>query len=123
MSRQVSIWDKISPINGYAAEQVLNMESWMRNKDVIIFSETNGIITNLEDPDIISNILIKENKITFEELSNKSNLEIGQLYLDYLEEQNNKQQSEMKSIEDLSNENAELRKRLDNQEAAILALL
>ena len=50
--KTVKLWDKESKING----GILNLEGWMTESDVILFEE-NGVITNVENPNILKNIL------------------------------------------------------------------
>ena len=56
--KTVKLWDKESKING----GVLQLEGWMTNSDVILI-EDNGVVTNVENPNILKNILLNENKI------------------------------------------------------------
>ena len=60
--KTVKLWDKESKING----GILNLEGWMTESDVILFEE-NGVVTNIENPAILKNILSWQSlsKITF----------------------------------------------------------
>lgn len=92
--KTVKLWDKESKING----GVLQLEGWMTNSDVILI-EDNGVVTNVENPNILKNILLNENKITQEE--ELTSIQIGEKYIEYMEEVNNRQQEEVTNIKDL----------------------
>lgn len=90
----VKLWDKESKING----GVLQLDSWMVDSDVILI-EDNGVTTNVENPAILKNILLSENKITQEE--ELTSIQIGEKYIEYLEEVNNKQKEEVTNMKEL----------------------
>ena len=90
----VKLWDKKSKING----GVLQLEGWMVDSDVILI-EDNGVTTNVENPVILRNILLSENKITQEE--ELTSIQIGEKYIEYLEEVNNKQKEEVINIKEI----------------------
>ena len=92
--KTVKLWDKESKING----GILNLEGWMTESDVILFEE-NGVITNVENPNILKNILLNENKITQEE--ELTSIQIGKKYIEYMEEVNNKQKEETTNIKEI----------------------
>lgn len=92
--KTVKLWDKESKING----GILNLEGWMTESDVILFEE-NGVITNVENPNILKNILLNENKITQEE--ELTSIQIGEKYIEYMEEVNNKQKEETTNIKEI----------------------
>ena len=90
----VKLWDKKSKING----GVLQLEGWMVDSDVILI-EDNGVTTNVENPVILRNILLSENKITQDE--ELTSIQIGEKYIEYMEEVNNRQQEEVINIKEL----------------------
>ena len=90
----VKLWDKESKING----GVLQLEGWMVDSDVILI-EDNGVTTNVENPVILKNILLSENKITQEE--ELTSIQIGEKYIEYMEEVNNKQKEEVINIKEI----------------------
>ena len=92
--KTVKLWDKESKING----GILNLEGWMTESDVILFEE-NGVTTNIENPAILKNILLSENKITQEE--ELTSIQIGEKYIEYMEEVNNKQKEEVINIKEI----------------------
>ena len=92
--KTVKLWDKESKING----GILNLEGWMTESDVILLEE-NGVITNVENPNIVENILLNENKITQEE--ELTSIQIGEKYIEYMEEVNNKQKEETTNIKEI----------------------
>lgn len=92
--KTVKLWDKESKING----GVLQIEGWMVDSDVILI-EDNGVTTNVENPVILKNILLSENKITQEE--ELTSIQIGEKYIEYLEEVNNKQKEEVINIKEI----------------------
>lgn len=92
--KTVKLWDKESKING----GVLQLEGWMVDSDVILI-EDNGVTTNVENPSILKNILLSENKITQEE--ELTSIQIGEKYIEYMEEVNNRQQEEVVNIKEL----------------------
>ena len=92
--KTVKLWDKESKING----GILNLEGWMTESDVILIEE-NGVVTNIENPAILKNILLSENKITQEE--ELTSIQIGEKYIEYLEEVNNRQQEETTNIKEI----------------------
>lgn len=92
--KTVKLWDKESKING----GVLQLEGWMVDSDVILI-EDNGVITNVENPVILKNILLSENKITQEE--ELTSIQIGEKYIEYMEEVNNRQQEEVTNMKEL----------------------
>ena len=92
----VKLWDKKSTINGV----ILQPEGWMINNDVILIEE-NDVVTNIENPTILKNILLNENKITQEEVAELTSIQIGEKYIEYLEEVNNKQKEEVINIKEI----------------------
>ena len=90
----VKLWDKESKING----GVLQLDSWMVDSDVILI-EDNGVTTNVENPVILKNILLSENKITQDE--ELTSIQIGEKYIEYMEEVNNKQKEEVINIKEI----------------------
>ena len=92
--KTVKLWDKESKING----GVLQLDGWMIDSDVILI-EDNGVTTNVENPVILKNILLSENKITQEE--ELTSIQIGEKYIEYLEEVNNKQKEEFINIKEI----------------------
>lgn len=92
--KTVKLWDKESKING----GVLQLDGWMIDSDVILI-EDNGVTTNVENPAILRNILLSENKITQDE--ELTSIQIGEKYIEYMEEVNNRQQEEVINIKEL----------------------
>ena len=92
--KTVKLWDKESKING----GILNLEGWMTESDVILI-EDNGVTTNVENPVILKNILLSENKITQEE--ELTSIQIGEKYIEYMEEVNNRQKEQVTNINEL----------------------
>ena len=92
--KTVKLWDKESKING----GVLQLEGWMVDSDVILI-EDNGVTTNVENPVILKNILLSENKITQDE--ELTSIQIGEKYIEYMEEVNNRQQEEVINIKEI----------------------
>lgn len=92
--KTVKLWDKESKING----GVLQLDGWMIDSDVILI-EDNGVTTNVENPNILKNILLSENKITQEE--ELTSIQIGEKYIEYMEEVNNRQQEEVTNMKEL----------------------
>lgn len=92
--KTVKLWDKESKING----GVLQLEGWMVDSDVILI-EDNGVTTNVENPVILRNILLSENKITQDE--ELTSIQIGEKYIEYMEEVNNKQKEEFINIKEI----------------------
>lgn len=92
--KTVKLWDKESKING----GVLQIEGWMVDSDVILI-EDNGVTTNVENPVILKNILLSENKITQDE--ELTSIQIGEKYIEYMEEVNNRQQEEVINIKEI----------------------
>ena len=105
MAKQVKIWDKVSPINGVPAEKVT--PNWTSVEEVVLILDENGRVLEMQDPDILkSNMGITEEKTA---------QEIGELWIAYEEEMNNKQAQDKITME-------ELKARQDETDAAIAEL-
>ena len=91
MTKQVKIWDKVSSINGVPAEKIVN--DWKNVDEVVLILDENNRVLEMNDPAILKqNLGITEDKTA---------LEIGQAYLDFLTQQEIKAQQEQVSIQDI----------------------
>ena len=91
MAKQVKIWDKVSPINGVPAEKVT--PNWTNVEEVVLILDENGRVLEMNDPAILKqNLGVTEDKTA---------LEIGQAYLDFLTQQETKAQQGQVSIQDI----------------------
>ena len=94
MAKQVQIWDKVSPINGVPAEKVT--PNWTNVEEVVLILDENGRVLEMNDPAILKqNLGVTEDKTT---------LEIGQAYLDFLTQQETKAKQEQVSIQDIQSQ-------------------
>ena len=91
MAKQVQIWDKVSSINGVPAEKVT--PNWTNVEEVVLILDENGRVLEMNDPAILKqNLGVTEDKTA---------LEIGQAYLDFLTQQEIKAKQEQVSIQDI----------------------
>ena len=91
MTKSVKIWDKVSPINGVPAEKIT--PNWIGVDEIILIVNENDRVLEINDAQILkSNLGITENKTA---------LEIGQAYLDFLTQQEIKAKQEQVSIQDI----------------------
>ena len=91
MAKQVQIWDKVSSINGVPAEKIVN--DWKNVDEVVLILDESGRVLEMNDPAILKqNLGITEDKTA---------LEIGQAYLDFLTQQEIKAKQEQVSIQDI----------------------
>ena len=91
MTKQVQIWDKVSSINGVPAEKVT--PNWTNVEEVVLILDENGRVLEMNDPAILKqNLGVTEDKTA---------LEIGQAYLDFLTQQEIKAKQEQVSIQDI----------------------
>ena len=91
MAKQVKIWDKVSPINGEKKKKVT--PNWTNVEEVVLILDENGRVLEMNDPAILKqNLGVTEDKTA---------LEIGQAYLDFLTQQETKAQQEQVSIQDI----------------------
>lgn len=91
MTKSVKIWDKVSPINGVPAEKITS--NWIGVDEIILIVNENDRVLEINDAQILkSNLGITEDKTA---------LEIGQAYLDFLTQQETKAQQEQVSIQDI----------------------
>ena len=91
MAKQVQIWDKVSSINGVPAEKIVN--DWKNVDEVVLILDESGRVLEMNDPNILkSNLNLTEDKTA---------LEIGQAYLDFLTQQEIKAKQEQVSIQDI----------------------
>ena len=94
MAKQVQIWDKVSSINGVPAEKIVN--DWKNVDEVVLILDESGRVLEMNDPNILkSNLNLTEDKTA---------LEIGQAYLDFLTQQETKAQQEQVSIQDIQSQ-------------------
>ena len=94
MTKQVQIWDKVSSINGVPAEKVT--PNWTNVEEVVLILDENGRVLEMNDPAILKqNLGVTEDKTA---------LEIGQAYLDFLTQQETKAQQEQVSIKDIQSQ-------------------
>ena len=94
MTKQVQIWDKVSSINGVPAEKVT--PNWTNVEEVVLILDENGRVLEMNDPNILkSNLNLTEDKTA---------LEIGQAYLDFLTQQEIKAKQEQVSIKDIQSQ-------------------
>ena len=94
MTKQVQIWDKVSSINGVPAEKIVN--DWKDVDEVVLILDESGRVLEMNDPNILkSNLSLTEDKTA---------LEIGQAYLDFLTQQEIKAKQEQVSIQDIQNQ-------------------
>lgn len=91
MAKQVQIWDKVSSINGVPAEKVT--PNWTNVEEVVLILDENGRVLEMNNPAILKqNLGVTEDKTA---------LEIGQAYLDFLTQQEIKAKQEQVSIQDI----------------------
>ena len=91
MTKQVQIWDKVSSINEVPSEKVT--PNWTNVEEVVLILDENGRVLEMNDPAILKqNLGVTEDKTA---------LEIGQAYLDFLTQQETKAQQEQVSIQDI----------------------
>ena len=94
MTKQVQIWDKVSSINGVPAEKVT--PNWTNVEEVVLILDENGRVLEMNDPAILKqNLGVTEDKTA---------LEIGQAYLDFLTQQEIKAKQEQVSIQDIQSQ-------------------
>ena len=94
MAKQVQIWDKVSSINGVPAEKVT--PNWTNVEEVVLILDENGRVLEMNDSAILKqNLGVTENKTA---------LEIGQAYLDFLTQQETKAKQEQVSIQDIQSQ-------------------
>ena len=91
MAKQVQIWDKVSSINGVPAEKVT--PNWTNVEEVVLILDENGRVLEMND-----SAILKQNLGVTED---KTALEIGQAYLDFLTQQEIKAKQEQVSIQDI----------------------
>ena len=104
MTKQVQIWDKVSSINGVPAEKVT--PNWTNVEEVVLILDENGRVLEMNDPAILKqNLGITEDKTA---------LEIGQAYLDFLTQQETKAQQEQVSIQDIQSQLNDINSALAN---------
>ena len=94
MAKQVQIWDKVSPINGVPAEKIVN--DWKNVDEVVLILDESGRVLEMNNPAILKqNLGVTEDKTA---------LEIGQAYLDFLTQQEIKAKQEQVSIQDIQSQ-------------------
>ena len=94
MAKQVQIWDKVSSINGVPAEKVT--PNWTNVEEVVLILDESGRVLEMNDSAILKqNLGITEDKTA---------LEIGQAYLDFLTQQETKAKQEQVSIQDIQSQ-------------------
>ena len=91
MAKQVQIWDKVSSINGVPAEKIVN--NWKNVDEVVLILDESNRVLEMNDPAILKqNLGVTEDKTA---------LEIGQAYLNFLTQQETKAKQEQVSIQDI----------------------
>ena len=91
MAKQVQIWDKVSSINGVPAEKIVN--DWKNIDEVVLILDESDRVLEMNDPNILkSNLNLTEDKTA---------LEIGQAYSNFLTQQETKAKQEQVSIQDI----------------------
>ena len=104
MTKQVQIWDKVSSINGAPAEKVT--PNWTNVEEVVLILDENGRVLEMNNPAILKqNLGITEDKTA---------LEIGHAYLDFLTQQETKAQQEQVSIQDIQSQLNDINSALAN---------
>ena len=104
MAKQVQIWDKVSPINGVPAEKIVN--DWKNVDEVVLILDESNRVLEMNDPNILkSNLNLTEDKTA---------LEIGQAYLDFLTQQETKAKQEQVSIQDIQSQLNDINSALAN---------
>ena len=104
MAKQVQIWDKVSSINGVPAEKIVN--DWKNVDEVVLILDESGRVLEMNDPAILKqNLGITEDKTA---------LEIGQVYLDFLTQQETKAKQEQVSIQDIQSQLNDINSALAN---------
>ena len=104
MTKQVQIWDKVSSINGVPAEKIVN--DWKNIDEVVLILDESGRVLEMNDPNILkSNLNLTEDKTA---------LEIGQAYLDFLTQQETKAKQEQVSIQDIQSQLNDINSALAN---------
>lgn len=77
---KVKIWDKRESINGVSANEILEKsKEWNAVNEIILIEDDYGNITNMENPQTLKSFLKCK--------ANLSALEVGELYVEYLKEQ------------------------------------
>lgn len=109
----VKVWDKVTSINGVEASVVLESLPMAKDDEVILLvDETSGMVTNIEMKKILASNLGLS--------SFASAMEIGNAYVQYLEEQKNIEVEQENTIEALKSRVKEL---ADITDMLILATL
>ena len=104
MTKQVKIWDKVSSINGVPAEKIVN--DWKNVDEVVLILDESNRVLEMNDPNILkSNLNLTEDKTA---------LEIGQAYLDFLTQQEIKAKQEQVSIQDIQSQLNDINSALAN---------
>ena len=104
MTKQVQIWDKVSSINGVPSEKVT--PNWTNVEEVVLILDESDRVLEMNDPAILKqNLGITEDKTA---------LEIGQAYLDFLTQQETKAQQEQVSIQDIQSQLNDINSALAN---------
>ena len=104
MTKQVQIWDKVSSINGVPAEKIVN--DWKNVDEVVLILDESNRVLEMNDPNILkSNLNLTEDKTA---------LEIGQAYLDFLTQQEIKAKQEQVSIQDIQSQLNDINSALAN---------
>ena len=104
MAKQVQIWDKVSSINGVPAEKIVN--DWKNIDEVVLILDESDRVLEMNDTNILkSNLNLTEDKTA---------LEIGQAYLDFLTQQEIKAKQEQVSIQDIQSQLNDINSALAN---------
>ena len=113
MTKQVQIWDKVSPINGVPAEKIVN--DWKNVDEVVLILDESGRVLEMNNPAILKqNLGVTEDKTA---------LEIGQEWINYQEELNNKQIENKNIVKELQNQLEEEKTNREQLEATVIEML
>lgn len=109
----IKIWNKTSPINGVSAKVILEARHDLRDEqEIILILDAQGNVTNIEIPSILKANLGLSNELTA--------LEVGQAYVDYLEQQKLESEKEAVTIEQVKQENEQLGQQVSDLEIRLL---
>lgn len=116
----IKIWDKKESINGCSAEEYLNSMPFLKNcNEIILICKEDGTVTNVESDNILRDILKLDSSIP--------TLEVGKIYEQYLNSQNNEIEEQHKAektdIELLQQENKQMKEELENTQKSLAEMM